>query len=176
MIPDPVSDKKLTFVYPDLSHRWQAVRQVMWNNFELQIRVTCSYRTYQDQMAIYAQGRRKGPSGAWYIEEPKKIVTHARPGESFHNFGLAIDSCFMGDDPYLEKHEFGKDMWRAFGKTGKNIDLTWGGDFKSFPDQPHLEMSYGLSLGNAQTLFNNGGIKAIFNYCDNASMCGGEIK
>jgi len=43
--------------------------------------VLSGLRSYQQQAALYAQGRTK----------PGKIVTNARPGSSWHNYGLAID-------------------------------------------------------------------------------------
>lgn len=42
---------------------------------------THGFRTYPEQMTLWAQGR----------TVPGKIVTHAKGGQSAHNFGLAID-------------------------------------------------------------------------------------
>ncbi|SVE43245.1 uncharacterized protein METZ01_LOCUS496099, partial [marine metagenome] len=43
--------------------------------------VVHTLRTYAEQDDLYEQGR----------TEPGKIVTNARGGKSWHNFGLAID-------------------------------------------------------------------------------------
>ena len=43
--------------------------------------VTQGLRTMAEQAALYAQGR----------TEPGAIVTHAQPGSSAHNYGLAVD-------------------------------------------------------------------------------------
>lgn len=43
--------------------------------------IYCGLRTFEEQTALYAQGRTK----------PGRIVTKAKPGESYHNYGLAFD-------------------------------------------------------------------------------------
>ena len=43
--------------------------------------IYCGRRTFEEQLALFAQGRTK----------PGRIVTKARPGESYHNYGLAFD-------------------------------------------------------------------------------------
>lgn len=174
MEADPVSEKRLAQVYKDLSLRWQAVRLVMWETHQLQLRITSGFRSYQSQLDLYSQGRKKGPSGQWYVAEKKKLVTNAKPGESYHNFGLAIDSCFMGDDPFLEKRKDGSDLWQEYGRMCKEVELIWGGDWQSFPDRPHCEMTYGLSLAKARILHEQKGLQGIFAYCDNSTLCGGK--
>jgi hypothetical protein len=44
--------------------------------------IYCGRRTMEEQAALYAKGRTDGSS---------KIVTKAKPGESYHNYGLAFD-------------------------------------------------------------------------------------
>lgn len=45
------------------------------------------YRTFAEQEAIYAQGRTK----------PGAIVTNAKGGQSYHNYGLAVDIVLIED-------------------------------------------------------------------------------
>lgn len=47
----------------------------------LTVKITSTYRDYAEQAEIYAQGRSK----------PGKIVTYARPGDSWHNHRRAFD-------------------------------------------------------------------------------------
>lgn len=47
----------------------------------LRLLVYCGLRSNEEQDRLYAQGRTAGG----------KIVTHAKAGQSFHNYGLAID-------------------------------------------------------------------------------------
>lgn len=72
--------------------------------------------------------------GELYNQVPK--VTNAKPGQSYHNYGLAIDIV-----PIVN----GKVDWNALdvfdkvGMIGKSVGLRWGGDFKSLKDRPHFE-------------------------------------
>lgn len=99
----------------------------------LPIRFTHTRRTDAEQQALYDQGR----------TTPGRIVTHAKPGQSPHNFGLAFDVVFLDtttqapwditwDLPGRE------DEWEAIGAIGEALGLVWGGRWKT-PDRPHFE-------------------------------------
>lgn len=106
--------------------------------------VTFTLRSMETQAALYAQGRTK----------PGKVVTNARPGYSFHNFGLALDVVptellqlpNWGDTPTHQP--FANELWRRVGVIGKAAGFRWGGDFKSIKDRPHFEWSGSLSLAD----------------------------
>ena len=93
--------------------------------------MTDSFRSITEQDALYAQGRTK----------PGNRVTNARGGYSFHNFGLAIDVVIMRD---------GKAIWDTVPASvvaiAKQEGFAWGGDWKSFKDYPHFEMTFGQNL------------------------------
>ena len=81
------------------------------------VRVTQGLRTYAEQDALYAQGR----------TTPGPIVTNARGGQSYHNFGLAIDVAPV---------QGGRANPRAYPSSrtvgiGKGLGFSWGGDFTS---------------------------------------------
>src|SRR5699024_8525978 len=40
--------------------------------------------------------------------------------------------------------------WKRAAQIGKNLGFDWGGDWTSFKDYPHLQMSGGLSLSDLQ--------------------------
>ena len=90
-------------------------------------------RTYAEQDALYAQGRTK----------PGPIVTKARGGESYHNFGIAVDvGLFLPDGRYLGESSF----YREIGKVVEIYSqLEWGGNWK-FVDEPHIQWNTGLTL------------------------------
>lgn len=106
--------------------------------------VTFTLRSMETQDALYAQGRTK----------PGKIVTNARAGYSFHNFGLALDVVptellklpNWGDTPATQKRA--NDLWSRLGAIGKAVGFRWGGDFTSIKDRPHFEWSGGLMLAD----------------------------
>lgn len=104
--------------------------------------VTFTRRSLATQAALYAQGR----------TAPGPIVTNARAGFSYHNFGLAFDvvptELLMlpnwGDTP---AHQASTDaLWAAVGAIGTTIGLRWGGDFARLRDRPHFEWSGGVTL------------------------------
>lgn len=89
----------------------------------IEIKVTSAHRSYEEQNALYEQGRSK----------PGNIVTNARGGYSSHNFGTAFDiTIFRGATPIWESPDY-----QVVGRLGKSIGLSWGGDW-SKPDDPHF--------------------------------------
>tara|TARA_R110000868_G_scaffold323165_1_gene584117 strand:+ start:90 stop:551 length:462 start_codon:yes stop_codon:yes gene_type:complete len=110
------------------------------------IRVTHTLRTWDEQLHLWAQGRRLDGK-VWVVVDPKRVVTKAQPGESAHNYGAAFDVCFAGTDPYLHKHEVEHGttdpLWQLLGETGVRVGLDWGGplgpnDRFTF-DRPHFQ-------------------------------------
>lgn len=91
-------------------------------------------RTYAQQNALYAQGRTKSGS----------IVTNARGGYSNHNFGLAVDFFLTNEDGSKAIWTVNS-QWRRVAAIAKGLGFEWGGDWRSFKDYPHLEMTGGLS-------------------------------
>ncbi|MEK3853452.1 M15 family metallopeptidase [Cytobacillus sp. FSL H8-0458] len=98
--------------------------------------ITQGLRSIEEQNGLYAQGRTK--SG--------KIVTNARGGYSYHNFGLAFDFAIL-DTPSKVNWNVDK-RWRRVGEIGESLGLEWGGRWTSFRDYPHFQLTFGLSLAN----------------------------
>lgn len=100
----------------------------------LGILVVSGLRTFTEQGRLYAQGR----------TAPGKIVTNARPGESYHNFGLAFDFAVLegGSVVWDPDHPH----WKAFVRLGKKAGFEWGGDWRSLKDYPHLQLGGAPSL------------------------------
>jgi peptidoglycan L-alanyl-D-glutamate endopeptidase CwlK len=106
--------------------------------------ITFTYRSPATQDALYAQGRTK----------PGRIVTNARAGSSFHNYGLAYDATptallqlpNWGDAPAYQKET--DRIWALYGRLAREQGLRWGGDFKSIRDRPHCEWSGPLGLAD----------------------------
>lgn len=110
------------------------------------IGITCTsgVRTYQQQNALYAQGRTS--SG--------RIVTNARAGRSYHNFGLALDFCVIrGGKAVFDARD---PWWKRFVRICKANGLAWGGDFRSFPDPPHMQMRGAPSLASLRKQYPKG--------------------
>ena len=99
------------------------------------IRITSTYRSSEEQAELYAQGR----------TTPGNIVTNAKPGESFHNYGVAFDVVFRN-----EGYDAPEALWRRLGSVGKALGLEWGGDWKN-PDRPHFSQTLGYNLEDFQS-------------------------
>lgn len=97
------------------------------------------HRSYARQNSLYAQGRTK----------PGNIVTNARGGQSWHNHGIAVDYFLTTNDGSKAVWTVNKD-WRRVAQIGKDLGFEWGGDWTSFVDYPHLQMTGGLSLADLQ--------------------------
>jgi peptidoglycan LD-endopeptidase CwlK len=106
------------------------VRVEMWldkcKDAKLDILIYCTLRDLKEQADLYAIGRTR----------PGKKVTNARPGQSAHNFGLALDFVPMIG---------GKPQWSNKALYGKAIDLAEACGLESlrnssFPELAHLQM------------------------------------
>lgn len=104
--------------------------------------ITQALRTWEEQDALYAKGRTVPPIGKKYI------VTQAQGGQSWHNFGRAIDFCPLKDGkPWWNAPQ---EVWAKLGAIGKSLGLAWGGDWPKFKDLPHLELTEGKTLAQAR--------------------------
>lgn len=177
MIFDSNTTIKLTSVFPELAQAWKLVAIDMFDEHEVKIKVTEGLRTFSQQWDLWSQGRLKDKNGHWLICDIKKVVTYAMPGQSFHQYGLAIDTCFMGRDPYLSSIPIRDSelLWNEYGRLCHKHGLEWGGNWKR-PDRPHAQWISGLTLHDLQILYEDGGIKKVWAECTKRSQCGRETK
>ena len=120
-------------------------------------RFAYTLRTFAEQDALFAQGRTK----------PGAIVTKAKGGQSYHNYGLAIDIVLLVDKDkngtfetasWDLKTDFdgdGKSDWQEIVAIFKRYGYEWGGDWK-FNDAPHFQKTFGKSIAELQTLHKTG--------------------
>jgi peptidoglycan L-alanyl-D-glutamate endopeptidase CwlK len=87
----------------------------------LQVRVTSTRRSAEEQRRLYAQGR----------TEPGSVVTWTL--NSKHITGEAFDCTLVGAPEY----EDDPDAWDLLGELGEGVGLVWGG---SFGDFGHFEL------------------------------------
>lgn len=147
---DKISYDRVQLLHPKLRKEAEAIlaeiEKVLTG--KAMCRYTYTLRTFKEQDSLYAKGRTtKGP-----------IVTNAKSGSSFHNYGLAIDIALVidtnGDGKFDTgswdtngDYDFDKMAdWGECVKIFKKYGWTWGGDFKSFVDKPHFEKAFGYSI------------------------------
>jgi len=107
----------------------------------IQIKVISGLRTYEQQDELYAQGRSR----------PGPVVTKARGGYSNHNFGIAFDiGVFDAAGQYVPESP----LYKAVAVLGKQLRLSWGGDWQSIQDEPHYELRppWARDISEAQML------------------------
>jgi peptidoglycan L-alanyl-D-glutamate endopeptidase CwlK len=91
----------------------------------LQVLITETWRTKEEQDALYAKGR----------ETPGPVVTRAQYPMSMHCWGVAFDFC---EDKKGKEYDDVK-FFDAVGEIGRRLGLSWGGDWATFKDRPHFE-------------------------------------
>jgi len=111
--------------------------------------ISDTWRSKTEQDALYAQGRTK----------PGSIVTNCRYPYSPHNWGVAFD-IYRNDG---KGAYYDADGWfKKCGQVGKSLGLFWGGDFRSFVDQPHFELPEYLPQNSCRTLITKYGTPEKF--------------
>jgi len=119
---------------------------------DIQIRICQALRTFEEQTELYAKGRTK----------PGGIVTNAKAGESYHNYGLAFDFCLLLEDKEvswnrdLDLNSDGAKDWSQVVDVFKAAGFSSGGDWKGWKDYPHLEKSFGKSCNELLALHTSG--------------------
>lgn len=99
----------------------------------LEILITDSLRTNAEQTKLYNQGRTtKG-----------KVVTNAKAGYSFHNYGLAFDVVPVNADKTLSYGNY--DVYKKFADIATKHGFVWGDTWK-FKDTPHFEYTQGKPI------------------------------
>lgn len=82
-----------------------------------------------DQARDYAQGR----------TTPGAIITNAQPGQSPHNFGLAVDVTLISGA--VDDWDYHHVSWQTMIWTVRaSRTLHSGADFHTLADYPHIEL------------------------------------
>jgi len=110
-------------------------------------RFSFTYRSVEEQNALYEQGRTSlhDSHGA-----KLSIVTNAKGGQSYHNYGLALDIVLVVNgnevwDTITDYEGDGTPTWTKIVNIFKtqNQGWEWGGDWTSFKDLPHFQKRFG---------------------------------
>lgn len=125
------------------------------------VRVVQGFRSFAEQDALFKK-------------RPK--VTNARGGQSYHNYGLALDFAILHDvngDGKFE--ELSWDIVKDFDKDGvfdwnevvvafEAYGWSWGGKWRTFKDYPHVEKTFGLNYKSLLAKYNSGDFIAGTHY------------
>lgn len=141
---DQITLDRINQLHPKLRDEAKAIYYEIVN--ALKGRAICRFaytlRTFAEQDALY-------------LKRPK--VTNAKGGQSYHNYGLAIDIVLLVDkngDGTFESASWqtnvdfdgdGQSDWMEVVKIFKMHGWEWGGDWK-FTDMPHFQKTFGYSI------------------------------
>ena len=156
---DKVTIDKIALLHPKLREEGMSIHTEINErlNGRVIFRFTHSLRTFAEQDAIYAQGRTK----------PGPIVSYSKGGQSFHNFGLAVDGALLIDNDGNGTYE--KASWDFFKdedndkiKDFEEIDFVfksygWSGLYKADGkrwDFPHFQKNFGYPVQQLLAMFN----------------------
>lgn len=160
---DAITAGRIALLHPALREEIYATIEAVEAAFppNVKVRIVQGLRTIDEQNALFAQGRTK----------EGQIVTNARGGTSYHNYGLAFDFAIMYDKDnngsfetlsWDVNYDFDKDGhadWQEVVQAFKAKGYDWGGDWKSIKDDPHLQKTFGYSWRQLLIKYNTGDTK-----------------
>lgn len=153
---DKITLQRIELLHPSLREEVKEMYQEICD--ALSGRAICRFaytlRTHKEQDELYAQGRTK----------PGKIVTNAKGGQSYHNYGLAFDIVLLVDkdkngtfesaswETNVDFDGDGKADWMEVVAICKRYGWEWGGDWR-FSDKPHFQKTMGKSIRDLQKMY-----------------------
>ena len=149
---DDISERRLSEVYPGLADKVRQMAEQLEQE-GIDIRVTQSYRPWSEQAALYDQGR----------TSPGEIVTNARAGFSWHNFGLAVDVAPL--IPQGVDWNTNHPAWLRIVAAGTSFGLVSGAEWRTFPDWPHFQLTGRFPVtpnDEVRAIYRTGGLAAVW--------------
>jgi len=154
---DTISLARIELLHPKLRTEAREIYIAICNALKGRaiVRFTQTLRTIVEQDALYAQGR----------TAPGKIVTNAKGGKSYHNYGLAIDICLIIDGKeasfdMLKDYDGDKiSDWMEAVSIFKTRGWEWGGDWEK-KDYPHFQKTFGKTTAQLKSMIKGGGYPA----------------
>lgn len=180
---DATSEARLARVNPELATRVRAMAADLKAQ-GIDVMVTSGLRTFDEQRALYAQGREslatvnslRQQAGMAPISASanRSTVTNAQPGSSFHNYGLAVDVVPL-DANGQPNWGASNATWNAIGAAGEKYGMEWGGRWTSIVDKPHFQLAGGRSASSYRDLYNREGLQAVWNDVNSRTPAAGNL-
>lgn len=154
---DPITLERIDLIHPNRRAELHLIYKEICERLSgsAMCRFAYTLRTFIEQDALFAQGRTK----------PGKIVTKARAGRSYHNYGLAVDIVLLKDKDGNGTYETaswetnvdfdgdGVADWQEVVQVFKEYGWFWGGDWTRFPDMPHFEKPDGRTVAGLEEAY-----------------------
>ena len=117
----------------------------------------CTFRSVEEQNSKYMRGR----DSDGHIIDKNKVITYVNGGNSWHQYGLAVDLVFYKDN-YRWTWSMSPFEWNRLGAIGESVGLTWGGRFSKMYDGPHFQLTGNLKIGEAKDFYMKGGLLNVW--------------
>lgn len=159
---EAISEQRLVGLHPSLAAKVRAGDDALMAKTGGGIRVAEGLRSFADSDADYAKGRtvRTKPDGT-----PQGIVTNARGGESWHNYGLAVDCYpFVSEETGPLDWTASDPQFRAMIDCMKAQGLVAGADWHTIKDYPHFQLA-GIPVSPTdadRAAYASGGVAAVW--------------
>lgn len=146
---DKISLKRAELVHPRLRFELKKILEECDEALtgRAMVRLSQGIRTNKEQDELYAQGR----------TIPGKKVTNVKGGDSYHNYGLAVDIVLIIDgkvaswDTKADWDQDGQADWMEVVLIFKKHGWTWGGDWRTFKDMPHFQKTFGNNIASLKS-------------------------
>lgn len=144
---DQITESRIQLLHPKIrAEVLKVYREEVVPSIGAVCRFTYTYRSFEEQDELYKIGRTKIVDGNG---NKLGIVTKARGGQSYHQYGLAFDFCLLHKklpswDTIVDYDKDGKADWREVADIFKARGYEWGGDWK-FRDFPHIQKTFGYT-------------------------------
>lgn len=116
--------------------------------------ITQTVRSFQESDYMYQQGRTR----------PGSIISYAKGGQSYHNYGLALDFVnLIGGKMVWPKRPEQDENWMTvvniFKKYGFEAGIDWKGKKR---DAPHFQKTFGYHWSELLAIHNAGKIEGDY--------------
>ncbi len=133
----PKGDEELADVHPILARKVLSIIELAAQEGYI-LTVVQGLRTFAEQDRLFKKRPR---------------VTKARGGQSYHNYGVAVDIAFIVNG----KLSWDEKLYKNVGRWAGRVGLEWGGNWH-FVDMPHLQLNNMPATARLLATYNaNGG-------------------
>lgn len=167
MAVDLATTTRIQVVYPFLAHKWIQIDQKIEVE-GMHARIDQGLRTWAEQGQLWLLGR--NPDGSFIDPIHRKgVVTYAKAGQSYHNYGLALDFVpMLNGQPIWDCNHV---WYQKIIEIGESFGLVSGSRWpEPKTDFPHFQLTGDFLEAepddNCRSLFDGGGFHGVWAYLD----------
>ena len=131
------NQEKIKTLHPEIRNATSSMLTNLKKD-NINVEISLATRTYEEQDRLYSKGRNEKGE----IIDESKVVTYAKGGQSYHNFGLAFDVEVYNENGTKNWNKQ-SEAWQKVINEGKKQGFVAGAEWNDFPDLPHFENSFG---------------------------------